>query len=61
MYICIDPICDPVCDFCLFCVHNDLGAPISCEKGEANFDGGSGYCDEFKCRLHENKQDTKEE
>ena len=59
MYICNDPICDPVCDFCWFCVHDDLGTPISCKKCNANFDGGSGYCDEFRCRLHESETDTK--
>ena len=58
MYICNDPICDPICDFCWFCVHDDWGTPISCEKCNANFDGGSGYCDEFKCRLHETEPDT---
>ena len=59
MYICNHPICDPICDFCWFCIYDDFGTPISCEKCNANFDGAAGYCDEFRCRLHENKQDSK--
>ena len=59
MYICNDPICDPVCDFCWFCIHDAFGTPIGCEKCKLDFDGGSGYCDEFRCRLHETKQAAK--
>ena len=31
------------------------GEPIKCEKIKADFDNGIGYCDYFKCRLHEYK------
>ena len=31
------------------------GEPIQCEKMKADFDDGIGYCDYFKCRLHEFK------
>jgi len=54
MYICDDPVCDPVCDFCWFCVYNNCGEAIRCDKNNIeNFDAASGYCDKFKCRLHE--------
>jgi len=58
VYICNDPVCDPLCDFCWFCEHGfselDLGEPIRCKKGhDIEFSEGLGYCDEFKCRLHE--------
>lgn len=55
MYICNNP----VCDFCWFCIHDDIGTPICCEKSNIGFDGGAGYCDGFRCRLHENKQGAK--
>ena len=54
MYICNDPICDPDCDFCWFCVHGENGEPICCSIGNSESVVG-GYCDEFKCRLHEIK------
>ncbi|PQQ66460.1 hypothetical protein [Acetivibrio saccincola] len=54
MYICNDPVCDPVCDFCWFCKHDENGVPKCCTKGKIEeFDDGLGYCDEFKCRIHE--------
>lgn len=54
MYICNDPVCDPVCDFCWFCKHGEYGNPEYCIKGkDEDFCDGIGYCDEFKCRLHE--------
>lgn len=60
MDICSDPICDPVCDFCWFCVYTDYGEPIGCAKGNTeDFNGASGYCDEFQCRLHEKQPDEK--
>ena len=31
------------------------------EKNEQDFDGGIGYCDKFKCRLHELKPDDCED
>ena len=55
MYICNDPVCDPICDSCWYCVHDDYGVPLYCLKKISSFDGGTGYCDEFKCSLHENK------
>jgi len=54
MYICKDPVCDPVCDFCCFCVDDENGSPVYCEKGkDEDFYDGLGYCDEFRCKLHE--------
>ena len=58
MYTCNDPICDPVCDFCLYCVHDDYGVPVYCEKNNVDFNGSAGYCDEFKCALHENESNN---
>ncbi len=56
MYICDDPICDPVCDFCWYCEHDENGEPESCRKGNTDaFGDGIGYCDEFRCKLHEEK------
>lgn len=56
MYTCNDPVCDPCCDFCWFCVHGELGECIGCEKNnEKDFGGGLGYCDDFLCALHEEK------
>ena len=53
-YICNDPVCDPVCDFCWFCKHNEWGVPVSCTKDKnEEFEDGLGYCDDFTCRLHE--------
>lgn len=60
MYICNDPVCDPVCDFCWYCVHDNCGTPIYCKKDNSGFDGSFGYCDEFKCRLHENNSETED-
>ena len=57
MYICNDPVCDPVCDFCWYCICGNNGEPMRCVKNKANFDGGIGYCDDFKCSLHEYKPD----
>ena len=56
MYTCVDPdrVCDPICDFCLFCEHNDVGTPVLCLLGEVEeFMDGIGYCDRFKCAIHE--------
>lgn len=54
MYICDDPVCDPCCDFCLFCVHDERGVPIRCKNDNTkDFYDGIGYCDDFKCALHE--------
>lgn len=55
MYICKDEVCDPCCDFCWYCIHGKYGQPAQCEKDESGFSGGLGYCDRFKCRLHEEK------
>lgn len=55
MYICNDVICDPVCDFCWYCIHGKIGEPIQCMKNIPDFEGGTGYCDDFKCSLHEPK------
>ena len=56
MYTCDDPVCDPCCDFCWFCNHNGIGAPIRCELNNTDdFSDGIGYCDMFKCRIHEEK------
>lgn len=54
MYICNDPVCDPCCDFCWFCIHDENGCPVRCAKGNVkDFWNGTGYCCEFMCRLHE--------
>ncbi len=56
MYTCDDPVCDACCDFCWFCVHGEYGAPVSCMKGYIeDFWNGIGYCDDFKCSIHEEK------
>lgn len=55
MYICNDDVCDPVCDFCWYCIHGKYGEPIKCVKMESEFENGIGYCDDFKCSLHEPK------
>ena len=57
MYICTDVVCDPCCDFCWYCVNGEYGAPISCLRFDQGFDGGIGYCDAFRCKLHESKPD----
>lgn len=57
-YICKgnDLVCDPCCDFCWFCVYNKIGTPIRCgKKHDDQFDEGLGYCNDFKCRLHESR------
>ena len=61
MYICNDSVCDPCCDFCWFCAHGELGDPVYCKKKhEKDFSEGIGYCNDFKCSLHEEKpQDEK--
>ncbi len=56
MYICKDDICDPVCDFCWYCSHDEFGVPRFCQKNhEDEFGDGLGYCDDFRCSLHESK------
>ena len=52
--ICKDVICDPICDFCWYCIHGENGEPVKCEKLKSEFDV-TGYCDDFRCRLHESK------
>lgn len=60
MYICNDPICDPCCKFCWYCVHSELGECVRCEKHhDADFFGGLGCCDDFRCSLHEPRPDDK--
>lgn len=55
-YICDDPVCDPIWDFCWFRVYDEMGAPVSCEKNKVeDFMDGCGYCVEFRCCLHEEK------
>jgi hypothetical protein len=39
MYICNDPVCDPVCDFCWFCKHDENGIPKCCTTKEAMKNG----------------------
>ena len=47
-------ICDPYCDFCWYCKHDEWGAPSSCLKGYADSNGEMiGYCDDFRCSIHE--------
>lgn len=54
MYTCNDPVCDPICDFCWYCKHDENGVPKHCIKGkDKDFSDGLGYCDEFKCSIHE--------
>ena len=54
MYVCNGPVCDPCCDFCWFCDHDEDGVPLRCLKGNTEgFYDGTGYCDAFKCALHE--------
>lgn len=55
MYICNDVVCDPCCDFCWYCIHGKNGEPIQCVKMKSDFEDGLGYCEDFKCRLHESK------
>ena len=58
MYICDDAICDPCCDFCWYCIHGEYGDPVRCiKKKTVEFDHGLGYCDYFKCSIHESKPD----
>ena len=57
MYICNDPVCDPVCDFCWYCIHGKYGEPIRCINNKSDFADGIGYCNDFKCSLHETKPD----
>lgn len=60
MYICNDPICDPICDFCWYCIHGEYGEPTACEFNDNNYEDGLGYCNQFICRLHEpNPHDNK--
>jgi len=56
MYICDDPVCDPICDFCWFCEHDEIGVPVRCTLGETGFEDGLGYCVKFRCSLHEKLQ-----
>ena len=54
MYLCTSPVCDPLCDFCWFCDHNEIGVPTVCRKSRLNdFHDGFGYCTEFRCALHQ--------
>lgn len=55
MYTCDDAICDPCCDFCWYCIHGNYGEPKLCIKMKSEYDDGFGYCDEFRCCLHEPK------
>lgn len=55
MYICQNEICDPCCDFCWYCIHGEYGEPLQCPKTKPDFNGGIGYCNEFRCRIHEDK------
>ena len=56
MYTCDDPVCDPCCDFCWFCEHDKIGVAIRCELNNTDkFWDGTGYCDMFKCSIHEKK------
>lgn len=56
MYTCDDPICDPCCDFCWFCVHGQLGEPLRCERNNIDdFADGIGYCNDFRCSIHEER------
>lgn len=57
MYIFKNDICDPVCDFCWYCIHGKYGEPVQCEKMNIDFCDGFGYCDNFKCSIHEKKPD----
>lgn len=57
MYICKDDVCDPCCDFCWYCSHGKYGEPVKCEKMKSAFDERCGYCEDFRCRLHEQKPD----
>jgi hypothetical protein len=63
MYICRDTmsedlICDPHCDFCWFCQHNEYGGPAFCKKGEDKWFEDHRCCNEFKCRIHEEKPES---
>jgi len=54
VYICNDPVCDPVCDFCWFCQHDGNGVLEYCTKGRGeDFSDCIGYCEEFKRSPHE--------
>lgn len=55
MYRCDDPVCDPICDFCWYCISGKYGEPIRCDKNSPDFHDGIGYCDDFVCCLHEAK------
>ena len=57
MYTCKinEDICDPCCDFCWYCICDRLGRPVQCKKGYACFEDGLGYCDDFRCSIHEPK------
>lgn len=43
--------------FCWYCSHGKYGEPVKCEKMKSAFDEGCGYCEDFRCRLHEQKPD----
>jgi hypothetical protein len=54
MYIYNDPFVIQFAIFCWFCKHDENGVPKCCTKGKIKeFDDGLGYCDEFKCSIHE--------
>lgn len=55
MYICNNDVCDPCCDFCWYCIHGKYGEPLKCVKRKPDFENGIGYCNEFKCRLHDSQ------
>ncbi len=55
MYICNDVVCDPLCNFCWYCIHDKNGVPFMCVKNKFDFNDGSDYCEDFRCRLHETK------
>ncbi len=54
MYICKDPVYDPIFDFCWYCFHDEYRAPEYCRRDDTNkFMNGNEYCDNFRCRLRE--------
>lgn len=57
MYICKDDVCAPCCAFYWYCSHGKYGEPVKFEKVKSAFDEGCGYCEDFRCRLHEQKPD----
>ena len=39
----------------MYFIHGKNGEPIKCVEMKPDFEDGTGYCDDFKCRLHEPK------